>query len=463
MEKRFGPRQVDLFAPSDERVYTVSELCQDVRALLEGQFALVRVVGELSDPTIVASGHLYFTLKDEHATFPAVMFRSAVFRLGAVPDEGTEIEALGRLTLYEPRGRAQLIVETLSPRGAGRLSRQTIELMNRLRAEGLFDLERKRELPFLPRCVGVVTSARGAAVHDILTVLGRRFPSIPVLIADVRVQGATAAEEIAMAIARLGDGSRCDVLIVTRGGGSAEDLQAFNEEAVVRAVAAASVPVVSAVGHEIDFVLCDLVADARAPTPTAAAARVVPDRLELQKRQQQQLGGVRRALELIFAKARHRLLEHRGRLHDPRLLLGSWRLRLDDDARAVEGALLRLITDKRRRLGELRVLLAASHPRAQVQKQRFDLVHRRDRLLRAWQTVLGGRRIGIQGQHERLQTLNPLSVLSRGYSVVLGPQGRILSEAAAVNVGDAIHIRLHLGAVDGRVEQVHPPADTKIP
>ncbi len=459
MEKHFGSRQVDLFAPSGERVYTVSELCQEVRAVLEGQFALVRVVGELSDPTLVASGHLYFTLKDEHAIFPAVMFRSSVARLGALPDAGTEIEALGRLTLYEPRGRAQLIVEWLTPRGAGRLSAQTIALMNRLRAEGLFDVERKRPLPFLPRCVGIVTSARGAAVHDILTVLGRRFPSIPVLIADVRVQGATAAQEIAAAVTRLGDGSRCDVLIVTRGGGSAEDLQAFNEEAVVRAVAAASIPVISAVGHEVDVVLCDLVADARAPTPTAAAARVVPDRLELQERQQQRLRGARRALDLVLAGARRQLLEHRGRLRDPRLLLGSWRLRLDYGARAVEGALQRLVAASRRRLGELRVRLAAADPRAQLQKQRVDLSYRRDRLLHAWQSALGGRRTGVLRHHERLQTLNPLAVLGRGYSVVFGPDGSVVSNAATLSTGDAISIRLHRGGLDGRVEQAHPSAD----
>jgi exodeoxyribonuclease VII large subunit len=459
MNKRTSSQQADLFFPSGERVYTVSELCQDVRALLEGRFSMVRVVGELSDPTLVASGHLYFTLKDEHAIFPAVMFRSAVARLGEIPEEGTEIEVIGRLTLYEPRGRAQLIAEWLTPRGAGRFSQRTIELMNRLRAEGLFDDKRKRPLPFLPRCIGVVTSAHGAAIHDILTVLGQRFPSIPVLIADVRVQGMGAADEIASAITRLGDGSRCDVLIVTRGGGSAEDLQAFNEESVVRAVAATSVPVVSAVGHEVDFVLCDLAADARAPTPTAAAARVVPDRLELSKQKRDQLRGARRALELILAQARRQLLENRSRVRDPRLLLGSLRIGLDESARTAEGALQRLIANNRRCLGELRVRLAATDPRAQLQKQRLKLAHGRDRLQYAWKSLLFGVGNRMQGQHERLQTLNPLSVLGRGYSVVFGPDGSAISDAAKVSAGDAIHIRLNLGKLDGRVEQVHPPKD----
>jgi exodeoxyribonuclease VII large subunit len=459
MQRHTNHRQVDLFAASAERVYTVSQLCQEVRILLESQFALVRVVGELSDPTLVASGHLYFTLKDERAVFPAVMFRSSVSRLGAVPPEGTEIEVLGRLTLYEPRGRAQLIVEWLTPLGTGRLSAQTIELMNRLRSEGLFDQERKRPLPFLPRCVGVVTSARGAAVHDILTVLGRRFPSISVLIADVRVQGASAAQEIAAAITRLGDGSRCDVMIVTRGGGSAEDLQAFNQEAVVRAVAATSIPVVSAVGHEVDMVLCDLAADLRAPTPTAAATLVVPDRCELQQQQQQKLRSLWRALELIVAKVRRRLLEQRGRLRDPRLLLGSWRLRLDEGVRAAARALQRLLADKQRRVADVRVRLAGSDPRARLQKQRFDLRQRRDRLQHAWQSMLGGHRTGVLGQQQRLQTLNPLAVLGRGYSVVFGPDRRVVSDAAALSPGDVITVRLQRGTVDSRVEEVHPSGE----
>jgi exodeoxyribonuclease VII large subunit len=412
-----GVRQKDLFASSGERVYTVSELASGVRSLLEDTFGLVRVIGEISSLSLASSGHAYFSLKDENASLPAVIFRSAVARIGGeVPAEGTEVECLGRLTLYEPRGRTQLVVEWMVPRGAGALGLQFLQRKEKLAAEGLFDPERKRPIPFLPGRIGIVTSPTGAAVRDILKVLARRFPSVPVLICPVRVQGEGAAEEIAAAIERMGDGKHCDVLIAGRGGGSLEDLWAFNEEVVVRAVAASKVPVISAVGHEVDLVLSDLAADVRAPTPTAAAELVVPDRRELLDHLDERVKDLRRVLKLCVSTARHRLLDTARRIRDPRRVLDAYRLRLDEAQRTA------------------------------VSRVTLEVERRRTRL---------------QGQIGALSSLNPLAVLERGYGVVSRPDGETVRKSAQVSAGDSIHVRLHQGSLDGTVTRVHSGPEKK--
>lgn len=400
-------RQKDLFAQSDQRVYTVSELAREVRAHLEEEFGMVRVIGEISSLSVAASGHAYFSLKDPDASLPAVMFRGAITRIGGeVPAEGTEVECLGRMTLYEPRGRTQLVVEWMVPRGAGALGLKFLQLKEKLTAEGLFDPERKRPLPLLPESIGIVTSPTGAAVRDILKVLARRFPSIPVLIYPVRVQGEGAAEEIAAAIERMGDGKRCDVLIAGRGGGSLEDLWAFNEEIVVRAVVASKVPVISAVGHEVDLVLSDLAADVRAPTPTAAAELVVPDRGELLDHVDELAKDLHRIMKLELSTARNRLLDTASRIRDPQRVLDAYRLRLDDAQRT---AIARITLEVERR------------------------------------------RTRLQGQLGALSSLNPLAVLERGYSVVSRSDGKSVTKSTQVETGDPIHVRLHQGHLDATV------------
>jgi exodeoxyribonuclease VII large subunit len=399
--------QKDLFASSEQRIYTVSELAREVRAHLEDSFGLVRVVGEISSLSVAASGHAYFSLKDPDASLPAVMFRGAIARIGGeVPAEGTEVECLGRMTLYEPRGRTQLVVEWMVPRGAGALGLKFLELKDRLSAQGLFDPERKRPLPLLPESIGIVTSPTGAAVRDILRVLARRFPSVPVLICPVRVQGEGAAEEIAAAIRRMGDGRHCDVLIAGRGGGSLEDLWAFNQEIVVRAVVASRVPVISAVGHEVDLVLSDLAADVRAPTPTAAAELVVPDRGELLEHVGELAKDLLRIIKLEISTARHRLLDTAGRIGDPRRVLDAYRLRLDDAQRTA------------------------------VNRISLEVERRRTRL---------------QGRLGALSSLNPLAVLERGYGVVSRSDGQTVTRSTQVATGDPIHIRLHQGSLDATV------------
>jgi len=400
-------RQKDLFAQSEQRVYTVSELAREVRAHLEDSFGVVRVVGEISSLSVAASGHAYFSLKDPDASLPAVMFRGAIARIGGqVPAEGTEVECLGRMTLYEPRGRTQLVVEFMVPRGAGALGLKFLQLKEKLAAEGLFAPERKRPLPLLPGSIGIVTSPTGAAVRDILKVLANRFPSIPVLICPVRVQGEGSAEEIAEAIERMGDGKHGDVLIAGRGGGSLEDLWSFNEEAVVRAIVASKVPVISAVGHEVDLVLSDLAADVRAPTPTAAAEMVVPDRQELLDHLLESIKDLQRVMKLELSTARHRLLDTASRIRDPRRVLETYRQRVDE----AQNTAINIIT--------------------------LEVERRRTRL---------------QGQLGALSSLNPLAVLERGYSVVSRPDGQTVTKSTQVSSGDPIHVRLHQGQLDAKI------------
>jgi exodeoxyribonuclease VII large subunit len=448
----------DWLLSSSEQVLTVSELAARARLLLEEQFPLVRVVGEVSDRSVAGSGHVYFSLKDDRATFPSVMFRTAVARIGGIfPEDGTEVEALGRVTLYEPRGRTQLLVEWLTPRGEGALGLELLQLRNKLQAEGLFDPAKKRPLPTLPKLVGIVTSLQGAVLHDMLRVMGWRFPAIPILIYPVRVQGLGAAAEIASAVKRMGDGRHGDVLIVARGGGSAEDLSAFNDESVVRAVAASRVPVVSAVGHETDVVLCDWAADARAPTPTAAAELVAPDAQVLRQRvveRQQQLG---RLLQLLLEKDRRRLLELAGSLRDPRLVLAKHRMRLDEMRLRMLGQLNRKMQQERNRFSRIQVRLASLHPRQRLKQERWRSQNLQARLRELAVHQIEQRRLRLQGAAQALSNLNPLAVLSRGYGLVIGPKGNVLRSSKEVSSGDPISVRLYKGSLDATVIRAHQP------
>ena len=445
----------DLFARSQERVWTVSELTGRLRRLLESEFGWVRVSGEISGLKRAGSGHVYFQLKDESAALDAVLFRAAAARQpGGLPLDGEQVECLGRLTLYAPRGRTQLVVEQVAPRGAGELALRFERLKQRLAGEGLFAPERKRPLPWLPACIGLVTSPSGAAVRDVLQVLERRFPALPVLIAPVRVQGQGAAAEIAAAIGWLAGSGRVDVLIACRGGGSLEDLWAFNEEAVVRAIAAAAVPVISAVGHETDVVLADLAADVRAPTPSAAAELVVPDRAALRDRLADQVRALQRLAGHRLERDRHRLAAAARRMRDPRLVLAAHRLRLDEAARRLADALGARSRHQRRRLVELRVRLAANEPRSRLRAGRQRLVGLRRRLDAAARDSVRRRRQQLEARGQALAGLSPLAVLGRGYSLVTGPDGRLLRDAGRLRPGDALGVRPARGRLRARVQQV---------
>jgi exodeoxyribonuclease VII large subunit len=383
-----------------------------LRGLLEQRVGRVWVAGEVSNLHVAASGHLYFTLKDAGAQIRAAMFRSAARRLVFAPEEGLEVLVLAEASIFEPRGDLQLLVRHLEPRGRGALQLAFEQLRARLEAEGLFAATRKRALPRFPRCVGLVTSARGAAIHDVIEVACRRFPGIPLLLAAARVQGEGAEEELAAALEALQRIDDVDVILLVRGGGSLEDLQPYNTERIARALCACRVPVVSGVGHEVDVTIADLAADHRAPTPSAAAVLAVPDRA---------------ALRTLFAHEERRLV------------------------RAMERRLERARTRAARAAGALRA--HAPVERLRARRQRLDAVS--GALSRAMQRALERRSARLRSGAARLDALSPLAVLGRGYAIALREDGTIVRSAAQADPGDALRIRLGEGSLETRVTASH--------
>ena len=475
--------------------YTVSEISGAVKRTLEGNFGRVRVRGEITELKRYPSGHIYFSLKDEGAKLAGVVWKFAVPRLGMVPENGVEVIATGRISSYAERSSYQLIVERMEYAGAGALLARIELLRQRLAAEGLFAAERKRPLPVLPTVIGVVTSERGAVIQDIRTTIARRFPR-HVLLWPVPVQGEGAAERIAAAIrgfdAMPADGPirRPDVLIVARGGGSLEDLMAFNEEIVVRAVAACGIPLISAVGHETDTTLIDFASDRRAPTPTAAAELAVPARsdlvADLEHKAARLIGGLNR----LTQDRRLRLSRAERGLPDLPALLGTARQRLDDRAERLGLALPNLLHKRRAALGgvetrlpDLPAMLAACRERVREHGMRLVIAlpnfvaKRRAALDLCGQTLQAGLRQAVSGIHNRanrtlvrltdaplrsalreararlegtsarLESVSPLAVLQRGYAVVSDAAGHALTHAADVAPG----ARLRLRFADGEV------------
>src|SRR6266566_7260974 len=346
MPERLPPKpatsagQFNLFGQrTGPRVYTVSELTREIKGILEGRFPSVLVKGEVSNLKAPSSGHLYFTLKDADACLDAVLFRTEARRLRFSVQNGLSLVARGRIAQYEPQGRYQLVCDTVEPLGAGALQIAFEQLKERLQKEGLFESARKRKLPFLPRRIAVVTSPSGAVVHDFLRVLHRRFPNLPVLIVPARVQGEGAAQEIARGIVRAAKQPRIDVVVVARGGGSLEDLWAFNEEVVARALCGCPVPAVSAVGHEVDVTIADFCADVRAPTPTAAAELIARVKDELVADLAQRRARLARAMRGQLERKRGQGDKLRARVADPRRLIGDRKLRLDRARQRLEDVL----------------------------------------------------------------------------------------------------------------------------
>jgi exodeoxyribonuclease VII large subunit len=397
-----------LFVAATRKFLSVSELNELIKKTLESQLDTVWVQGEISNFRVPPSGHFYFTLKDEKSQICAVMFRRRGVGLRFMPENGMSVLCRGRVSLYSTRGDLQLYVEDLEPRGHGALHLAFEQLKQKLAAEGLFHPERKKRLPFLPSCIGLVTSDRGAAVHDMLRIINDRFPDRRIVICPVKVQGEGAAREISEAIAGLNRLAEVDVVIVGRGGGSLEDLWAFNEEIVARAIYASRVPVVSAVGHEVDFTIADFVADVRAPTPTAAAEMVVPRRGDLFERIE--------ALQLQLQKC------IQFKLSDTRENFTSWVRRLADPGRKLH--------ENQQRLDELSL----------------DLLRRVQDRLREGKDHLAH-------QSGRLGALSPLAVLERGYSITHKiPDERIVKDAGALASGDRVRITFALGRALCRVE-----------
>jgi exodeoxyribonuclease VII large subunit len=443
----------------DRKILSITDLTGLIRQCLEDQFTDLWVEGEVSNLRRPGSGHLYLTLKDESSQLRAVVFRSSVQRLRFALNEGLSVIARGHLSVYEPRGEYQFVVDYIEPKGLGAWQLAFEQLKAKLTREGLFDQARKRPLPLLPQSVGVVTSVAGAALRDMLAVLHRRHPSLHVIVAPVSVQGVGAALQIADALRWLSESQLVDVVIVGRGGGSWEDLWCFNEEVVVRAIAASRVPVVSAVGHETDYTLADFAADLRAPTPSAAAEAVSPVRSDLADRIVSLHGRARRATEL------QRLVRQR-RLESCSHRLGRQRARLQVEAQRVDEVVARLGKVARARLAAWRMHVGTvcervrrRDPHVLLREARVVVPQIRKRL----ESVLHAR-VAMRLQHVRalmgmLDDLSPLAVLHRGYSVLSkAADGTVVTNALSVSVGEDVNATLALGRLLCTVKRVTPSA-----
>lgn len=433
--------------PLPRAILTVSALTALLRAHIESVFSDIWLEGEVSNLRVPSSGHAYFTLKDQASQIRAVLFRSVGQALRFSLKDGMRLVCRGRVTVYEPRGDYQVVVEYAEPKGIGALQLAFEQLKERLAAEGLFDPARKRALPNFPRQIGVVTSPTGAAIRDIIQVLHKRFPAVDILINPVTVQGAGAAAEIAQAIAELNelDGPP-DVLIVGRGGGSLEDLWPFNEEIVARAIAASRIPVVSAVGHEIDFTITDFVADVRAPTPSAAAELVVRDRHDLGIQVQGLRERAAHAVRTGLRDCRRRVDGERRSLADPAALVERAMQRRDDLEIRLRLALVARVRDVRAAVEALRHDVLLQSPLHRIREKLALVPHVRMRLEQRIQVVLALWRRSIQDAAEMLHSLSPLAILGRGYSITRRwPDMTLLRAASDVAPGEAVHVRLASG------------------
>lgn len=438
--------------PAASDVLTVTQLNRLARRAIEGQIPLCWVAGEVSNFTRAPSGHWYFTLKDAQASVRCAMFKNRNQFLDWQPREGDHIEVRAVASIYEARGEFQLSVETLRRAGLGALFEAFNRLKEKLDKEGLFDASRKRPLPRMPQRIGIVTSAKAAALRDVLTTLRRRWPAAPVVLYPTLVQGTGAAGQIAAAIEAAGERAECDVLLIVRGGGSIEDLWAFNEEAVARAIAACPIPTVSGVGHETDFTIADFVADLRAPTPTGAAQLATPDRGELA----QQLDHIYRRLQFGQRRRLDNLAQRidglTRRLIHPAARLDQQRRHLDHLARRMQHALSGRLQQSHRRSEQLAARLHGLRPDLAGLRQRLHYLSQRQQRAQGQRLAQLAARLDTLASH--LGHLNPQAVLERGYSIVRDAQGRIVRDSGDLKPGMAIDVTLARGGVGAQVTKV---------
>ncbi|TGN41460.1 exodeoxyribonuclease VII large subunit [Marinobacter confluentis] len=438
------------------RALSVSELNHQVKHLLEASFLQVWVEGELSSLSRPSSGHWYFSLKDKKCQIRCAMFRGFNQRVRDIPKEGDQVRIRGKVTLYENRGDFQIIVEQIEPAGAGALQQAFEALKARLQQEGLFDESRKKPLPPLPRHIGVVTSPTGAAIHDILTVLARRCPAIPVTLYPTAVQGKAATGDIVRAIQAANAHGVADVLIISRGGGSLEDLWCFNEEAVARAIAASALPTVSAVGHEVDVTIADFVADLRAPTPSAAAEKISPDQTawikQLQQSELRLAGAARRALTRMETSLRHLT----ARLRDPRRQLMDKAQRMDELDVRLGKAIHQRLDRSRVQSAHLSQRLAMQSPSRRLADSKSSLKGLDERLVASISQRLERQTNRLEHLAQTLNVVSPLATLGRGYAIVQDSGGGIVRDADGLNVGDSVTARVAKGRIEAKVTSVNP-------
>jgi len=459
------------FRPGSIRTLSVTQLVRLISETLEENLDGFWVAGEVSNTRVPPSGHLYFTLKDDRSSISVVMFRSDYQRLRFQVRDGIALTVRGRANLFEARGSLQVIADEIEPRGVGALQIAFEQLKARLAAEGLFDRERKRAIPFLPRTVGIVTARRGAGLRDIVRILLDRLPNLHLIVRAARVQGDGAAFEIAEAIADLNEDARADVIIVGRGGGSLEDLWAFNEEIVARAIFRSAIPVISAVGHEIDYTIADFVADVRAPTPTAAAQMAVPSIADLREQLIAMQAALINGIDRELSGWRETVDDLSSRVRHPGVIAARARQEVSELGDMLHAALRRRTADARRSVRELTACLRpplaqVRDLRHQIDRMALTLAHDLSNRLVESRTALAGLESGLRGRaaaavaarrHRlaemagRLDSLSPLRVLERGYAVVRNERdARVVVDSSSVEVGDELQIRLMKGKLRAR-------------
>jgi exodeoxyribonuclease VII large subunit len=446
------------FVPSDRRVWTVRDLVAAVRSHIEHEYSDAWVEGEISNFRAPDSGHLYFTLKDGDAQIRVVMFRSAARLLRFRPADGMQVVVRGRVTIYEDRGELQISAEYLEPKGAGSLQVAFEQLKAKLAAEGLFSADRKRAIPSLPTRIGIVTSPQAAALRDILNVLRRRHRSVNVVIYPAQVQGETAAAEVASGIRYFSRQRNVEVILVARGGGSAEDLAAFNDEGLARTVAASNVPVISAVGHETDFTILDFVCDLRAPTPSAAAELVIRSRQEVDEHAaalHERLSRAMRYRLLIMRQTLTQLAQHGafGRMVD---LIRQRQQKLDDLTHRAERAQRQLLEQMRRRWETVSATVRHYDLRLVLSGMRKELSAVTGTLVAAMRNLLLQNRVRSDRLGTALEGLSPTAILERGYALVFDASGKLVKDASRVHAGEEISARLARGEIHARVQKKRP-------
>ncbi|PKN37815.1 MAG: exodeoxyribonuclease VII large subunit [Deltaproteobacteria bacterium HGW-Deltaproteobacteria-2] len=441
-----------------EEILTVSQLNNNIKFLLEETFGFLWVEGEVSNLRRPQSGHVYFTLKDDKSQINAVFFRqfgTYKRKINFELEEGLKVLCRARLNVYLPRGEYQLVIESVEPLGIGALQKAFEQLKVRLSAEGLFDERYKKSLPFLPHKIGVVTSPTGAVVKDILNITKRRFPVADILIAPVRVQGDEAAAEIIQALRNLHSHGSVDVIVIARGGGSLEDIAPFNDEALAREIFNSSIPIVSAVGHETDFTICDFVADLRAPTPSAAAELIVPEWMELIAKnhtfKQRLIDGYCRYLK----KRKDRVVEFQERLKDPRRLIINLQIQLDYLRERLRAALYQKKQDLYNDLRQLNLRMQHQNPARQIYEKKILLKNVQENMVKSFSYRLAAIRDLIRKNSAVLESLSPLSVLQRGYSITRSTaNGMIVRQVEALSIGEDVNVQLAKGNFNAKIEKI---------
>ena len=443
--------------PSEIRIYSVSEFNQNIKVFLESKFPMLWIHGEISNLRMPSSGHLYCTLKDEQSQISVVIFRGQLRQLKFEIKEGMGIVGLGRLSVYEPRGTYQIILEYAEPKGVGALQLAFEQLKRKLEQEGLFDPSRKISLPFLPRAITVITSPTGAVLHDILHIINRRFPGIPIDIWPVKVQGQGAAEEIAQAISKANHYNRTDVIILARGGGSLEDLAAFNSETVARSIFSSAIPIVSAVGHETDVTIADFVADVRAPTPSAAAELVVPVKADLKAKCRDLQTRCESCMRSTVNTKHNELQRLKRALVHPERILQTLNLRLDDFTTRLNRAARLIVHLEKRDVSNFNRRLLLNNPTSKIHEYKLLIDKYEQDLLKVLRKKVSDNKIKLSSALGSLDALSPLAVLRRGYSIVRSlPEQRIVMRAQDVQKGELLEVLLAEGVLKVVVDNQKP-------